>query len=202
MATTDDVVHPMKGLKHGPYPSQWDLDTEIYGVDWRSRSGHTDGWWWATDGATLCGVQDGEEFDEDEADRSTMAEKVVRYLTEDLPAPLWAVEPRDLGIIGGVGHLRDWGLFDLDRVSDAAAWVYGDDMHRLVVAVTPYPNLKLHIVSPTGRVAQVMGMRLVDEWYPTIDLPVTDAVAEAIENGSRERHAEPSTNGSDREVDQ
>lgn len=169
MTTTE---HPLTGLRHAPYPAQW-ADTLLYGPDWRSRSGHTAGWWWATDGSTLCGIEDGAELDEDDVDQSDMARKAVGYLTEDLIAPLYAVDPRDMAVIGGIGRLRDWGLFDLDRVHDAAGWVAGEDGRRLVLAVTPDP-LALRLVSPTGRVAVVMGMRLIDEWYPAIDLPVED----------------------------
>jgi hypothetical protein len=174
----NDLEHPMKGLLQNPYPSDWDPDTTLYGPDWRSRSGHTDGWWWATDNATLCGVKDGTKFDEDEADQSPIAAKVVEHLTADLTAPLWAVEPRDFAVIGGQGRLRDWGLFHLDRVADAALWVVGVDGRRVVVAVDPEP-LCMRIVGPSGRVAVVMGMNETEGWFPTVDLPVADATTEA-----------------------
>ena len=188
------TIHPFEGLKRGPVGADWDPDTILYGPDWRSRSGHTDGWCWATDGSTLCGFKDGGEY-ADEADESDVAAKVLGYLTDDLPAPLWAVEPADLGKIGGIGRLRDWGLFDLDRVHDAAVWVCGEDMRRVIVAVTPGENLMLRIVAPTGRVAVVMGMRHVDGWFPTIDLPAGDAVQEALDNGYAETPPKSDQNG-------
>ena len=182
---TAQTTHPIKGLLHGPSPSPWDPDTILHGPDWRSRSGHTDGWWWATDTVTCCGIEQGTEYDQGDADQDPWAPKVLLYLKADLIAPLWAVEPRDLTVIGGLGRLRDWGVWDLDRVSDAAYWVMGGGGSRIVVAVDRDLHA-LRLVSPSGRIAVVMGVR-VDEgaWFPTIDLPVEDAVAEYVNAATR-----------------
>ena len=174
-ARTTSEAPPIRGLLHGPHPAQWDSDTEIWGPDWRSSSGHTDGWWWATDSFSLCGIKEGPEFDEDDADQTPTGAKAVEYLSADVDAPLYAAEPRDLSIIGGIARLRDWGIWDLDRVCDAASWVIGDDGRRVVLAVDRKLQ-SLRIIGPSGRVAVVMGVRESDGWFPAIDLPVVDAV--------------------------
>lgn len=164
--------HPINGLLHSPQPSGWDQETVLHAPDWRSRSGHTDGWHWATDTSTVCGLA----VAVDDNDDTMTGHKAVEYLTAELSPPLHAVEPRDLAIIGGIGRLRDWGTWDLDRVADAASWVIGDEGERVIVAVGDGPSLT--IVAPSGRVAVVMGLRHNEgEWYPTVDLPTT--VAEA-----------------------
>lgn len=168
VAVTEWWNHPIRGLAHSAQPSNWDPETVLHAPDWRSRTGHTDGWHWATDTATVCGVREDDEYDDD----SPMARKVVEYLTADLVAPIYAVEPRDGFMLGGTGRLRDWGLWDLDRVADAIAWIVGDDGDRFLLAIDPGPALRM--VAPSGRVALVMGMREPDpdSWYPSIDLPV------------------------------
>lgn len=166
------------GLKHGPQGADWDPDTTVWSVEAFSfDQGVIDGWRWATDTFTALveraeGGPDWTPWSGGEiSKRDFYLASRCWELTHPDPAPdqAFLTDALSWAVIGGAGGLVPFGVFDLDRVSQAAWWVAGPDESQVRVGTTNTQagNRLLHLLSGDRR-ATVVAIEPRDAWLPTI----------------------------------
>lgn len=178
------ICRALDGLKQGPQPADWDPDTTLYGADEWAEYGVIDGWMWATDNSTAL-VQRSELYEDlDDERRAAKGRAVIKLVTADQPAPLYVVNVYEIARVGGVlGEIPRLGIFDLDRLVDAALWVAGDPDEdtapdtKIVVSHDEMSGGDLvRITGSAGRVAAVIGCKPDQPiWLPRVQLPLYDA---------------------------